>query len=43
MSGHSEAPTSLVRNMGDLDDAYKAVPIFEAAAKSEAEGTRVEL
>ncbi|WP_145173876.1 Gfo/Idh/MocA family protein [Rubripirellula lacrimiformis] len=35
--------TSLLRNMGDLNDAYQAVAIFEAAKQSEAEGRRIDL
>lgn len=33
--------TSLVRNMSDLNDAYRAAAIFAAALQSEAEGRRV--
>lgn len=43
LSRFHRSVTSLVRNMGDLDDAYRAVSIFEAALKSESEGRRIEL
>jgi predicted dehydrogenase len=35
--------TSLIRNMSDLNDAYRAATIFAAAIQSEAEGRRVEV
>ncbi|MDB4679072.1 Gfo/Idh/MocA family oxidoreductase [Rhodopirellula sp.] len=34
--------TSLVRNMSDLNDAYRAATIYAAAAQSEREGKRIE-
>ncbi len=33
--------TSLIRNMSDLNDAYRAATIFAAAIESEREGRRV--
>ena len=35
--------TSLVRNMSDLDDAYRAAAILAAAQQSDAEGQRIDL
>ena len=35
--------TSLLRNMSDLNDAYRAATIFAAAQKSEAEGCKLEV
>ncbi len=35
--------TSLVRNMSDLDDAYRAAAILAAAQQSDAEGRRISL
>ena len=37
------AVTSLVRNLNDLDDAYRAVEILEAAKKSDRQGRRIEI
>ncbi|MGB7329211.1 MAG: Gfo/Idh/MocA family oxidoreductase [Rubripirellula sp.] len=41
LSQFHRSVTSLLRNMSDLDDAYRAVSIFEAARQSEAEGRRI--
>ena len=37
------AVTSLVRNLGDLNDAYRAVQILAAAQRSDREGRRIEV
>jgi predicted dehydrogenase len=35
--------TSLLRNMSDLNDAYRAASVFAAAIQSEATGHRIEV
>ena len=37
------AVTSLVRNMSDLDDAYRAASLLAAAQQSDIEGRRIEV
>ncbi|WP_146457677.1 Gfo/Idh/MocA family protein [Rubripirellula tenax] len=41
LSQFHRSVTSLLRNMSDLDDAYRAVSIFEAALQSETEGRSI--
>jgi predicted dehydrogenase len=41
LSQFHRSVTSLLRNMSDLNDAYRAASIFSAARKSESEGCRI--
>lgn len=43
LSQFHRSVTSLLRSMGDLDDAYRAARIFAAARTSESSGRRIEL
>jgi len=43
LSQFHRSATSLVRNISELDDAYRAATILAAASQSESEGRRIEV